>query len=301
MSLKTSENTPEILLPPIAPFVSQNSTTQSTTSAPTSPTEDPCLKPATEGHISDHELEMLKDHIRVLRGLQTPATPTKKPSSAVCKKPRIIPRSNQTSRIRIEAKKCWLMRRCGDFIKPDGDKALTPEKQRCLLNKAKHLTAEEIFVEQQRAEADYLKYLASRARTDKGFRSNRASEFRFKHMRGEPILSSYYEDAYDYHEKPPFFVAHRYKPLPVWKLPRIDKDKETWFVPQNDDGDLPLYVIPKEEQKKKGKRKPLKRKHGHKRVPRPTKSKLVTVVTKKSDKLPYVTRKNRGPSKPLTM
>lgn len=272
MSQETAEKSSEIdaIVPPThAPFdEDQSFTTQSTTTtpAPTSLPEDPCEKPITPGPITERDLEMLKNHIRMSKGMQVISPPIKKRTP--CKVPLQPPRPTETSRVRTEMRKYRLIQRLDDFVKYhtgeyseffSGDKPLTAEQQQALFNKAKHLTAEEIKDENRRAEISYLKYLAEKVQTSKDFRQNRASQFRFKHTRGEPILSSYYEDAYDYHEKPPFSVARRYRPLPCWKLPPIDKNKEMWFVPQ-DDGDVPSYSIVKEEPKKK--------KRSHKRVER---------------------------------
>lgn len=186
--------------------------------------------------------------------MQITAPPADKRPMNYAKPPKVAPRTNETSRIRAELRKYRLIQRCGELAKhfmgkdselfPDG-KALTSEQERELLNKAKHLTAEQIAAEKHAAEMEYLKYMAERCKTQANYRPNLSSELRLKHTHGEPVLSSTFQHYYLNYEKPPFHFAREYKSFPRWKLPPIDKKKEIWYHPLLDDGGVPLHAQPK--------------------------------------------------------
>ncbi len=222
-------------------------TTTTTTTTP-APEVDPYEyeKSVSAGRITDTEIEKLKDIVRLDRGLRDSSSPIRKPINV--HEPSIRPRPNETSRIRMELRTFRLMRRCGNLvgqITPDQELMLTEKRKRTedvneLLRRAKELTLEDVELETERAELERLREIAVHAKEEGTFRGNVSSEMRYKHVRGEPILTSRFQETFYQYMKPPFETKVIRDPLLKRRLPAIDKEKEMWLWPVDDADDIGL-------------------------------------------------------------
>lgn len=238
------------------------------TPTPSPPPIDPheYEKATFENQLDDRSYDTLKEHIRLVRGLQLTA-PASMPISrssnpCSCQKPKVAPRENETSRIRARLRKHRLLQRSGKLA---SGKELTPKEEKALFDEVKHLNAEQLEEQCYHDEIRYLKYMAEHVQSSE-FRVNRASEFRYKHNRGEPLLTGALRYNFETFEKPPFVMARDYKPPPRWKMPPIDKKREVWLLPTNDVDGVPLHFQMKSPQTKpavgrKANRKPIKRQY----------------------------------------
>lgn len=233
-------------------------TTEAPTTTTTSPTPDPYEyeKAAYKTvPMTDDELEQLKEHIRFLNGL--PLTRERpKPKVATLAPPKMRPRATLTSWKRVQLQQRRLVTRCGGNLKQkfeEFDRMLADSEDasdvyRRLRNDGMAQTSEQAEALAEQQELQNLKYLAERAKLHEQleYRDNQGSRLRFKSVRGEPIISSAFRNAYEDHIRPPFVVAGRVRQPKVYLRPKIDKRKEIWLAPvDDDDAGPPLHAQPK--------------------------------------------------------
>ncbi|KAK7582659.1 hypothetical protein V9T40_014104 [Parthenolecanium corni] len=254
-----------------------------TTATTLSPTPDPneYEKWAHKNiYLDDSELHLLKEHVRLLNGLPLAE---EKPLRRITKlkPPKVWPRATLTSRGRAQLQQRRLVVRCGSNLKEKVDEYDDMMKSsdsalvyRQLREDAMARTSEEMDLLFEHQELENLKYLAANAREHElvEYRDNQGSRLRFNYIRGEPIISTNFRDAYDDYMKPPFIVPHRICRPKVYNIPKIDKRKEIWLVPVEEDEGIPLHMRPKTPDPKdkrsrkerarpvvkKGKRTPMK-------------------------------------------
>ncbi len=202
--------------------------------------------------MKDSDLDMLKEQVRMFRGLPATREQVRKPVDR-SQPPTVPPRPTLTSRRRAELQQRRMIVRCSDLKEKYHEydrmmeSANSGEIYRQLRDDAMGKTNEELDLQFERQELDNLRSLASRAKeSDSGeFRDNQGSKLRFKHIRGEPIISGKFRDSYDDYMKPPFMVPRKIIQPKIYNLPKIDKNKEIWFVPVDDDDSIPLHTQPK--------------------------------------------------------
>lgn len=221
-----------------------------------SPTPDPNeYEKSAHGHIAlaDRDLDLLKEHVRLLNGL--PAT-LQKPARRIAqlRPPRVWPRATLTSRRRAQLQQRRMVVRCGGNLKRKFDEyermtksADSAHVYRQLRRHAMARTNEEMELQLEHHELRNLRALAERAKRHEllEYRDNQGSRLRFKHIRGEPIISSNFRAAYDDYAKPPFAVPRRIRQPKVYNLPEIDKRQQIWLVPVDDDQGAPLHTQPR--------------------------------------------------------
>lgn len=273
-----------------SPFVSdlykhhrRNAKTVETTPPPTSTTtQSPIHDPYeyeksayTTIPMTDGELELLKEHVRLLHGLP----PTKEKHwrrVTTLQPPKVQPRATLTSWRRTQLQQRRMVVRCGGNLKQKFDeyeRMMASSEDAALVYRrlrddamAQTTDQTDSLFEQQ--ELQNLKYLAEQAKEREvvEYRDNQGSRLRFKCVRGEPIISSNFRDAYDDHTRPPFAVVRRTRQPKVYLQPKIDKRKEIWLMPVDDDDGRPLHTQPrtpdpkdKRSRQKKGARPAVKR------------------------------------------
>lgn len=253
--------------------------TIATTPPPTTTTPSPAPDPneyekSAHRHVSvtDSELDLLKEHVRLLHGL--PPT-VEKPLRRITTlgPPKVLPRPTLTSARRSQLQQRRMVVRCGGNIKAkfdEYDRMVESDDSalayRRLREDAMAHTAEEMDLQFEHQELQNLKYLAEHAKRHEvlEYRDNQGSRLRFKHIRGEPIISSNFRDSYDSYTKPPFALQLRIRQPSERHLPKIDKRKEIWLLPVADDGDegrLPQHAQlrtpdPKDKRTRKQRARP---------------------------------------------
>lgn len=224
---------------------------------PPPPPEDPLdyEKSVFKGRIAEGDLSFLKEQIRVSKGLPLTLDKEKlKPKINSIKSPKVKPHSTFTSRKRRQLQQHRILVRCAnmreqyrEFEKEHSDDGSTDEKFRDLRNEALSKTDEEVNHEFEQEELANLKALAVRAKKHeiRNFAETRGSTYRYKYNRGQPIISENFRNSYDDYQKLPFCLCPKlFEPKPH-QLPSIDKQKETWMVPLEDDHGIPLHYQPK--------------------------------------------------------
>lgn len=175
------------------------------------------------------------------------------------KPPKVWPRDTLTSRRRAQLQQRRIIIRCGSNLKEKSDEYDRMMKStdstsmyRQMREDAMAQTNEDMDLLFEHQELENLKYLAERAKENEvvEYRDNQGSRLRFKYIRGEPIISSNFVDAYDDYMKPPFIVPNRIRQPKFYHLPKINKRQEIWLVPVDDEEGLPLHAQPKTPKRK---------------------------------------------------
>lgn len=222
-----------------------------------------------QGRVSDTDIELLKNMILESRGLRKSSQPRRRRCLNAANPPRIRPKTNETSRIRMEWRAYRLHQRCGAMLKSpaldaeliealaaaDEEEALStkPPKKlgQAMLCKAKQLTPEQIEDQLERHELRRLREQALTAKAEGPIRENNCSTYRYKLARGEPIISSQFRDTFYDFWRPPFVNAARRLNLRYATGARhqrlaIDKSSQIWLWPTDEDDGIPLHRLPKE-------------------------------------------------------
>lgn len=203
------------------------------------------------GRVSNKDFHLLKEALRAKHGF-----PLKEKKTPQCidirRPPRRPPRSNLTSRRRMEVQRHRLIVRCTNILRAlENYNRLTElpqEESRCVFEQLRtdimNRTREDLDLEMELQELSYLKSLAEKERNNiVCSRDNRVSTFRYQHNRGQPIISSYFRENFDGYQRPPFIPAWGKFKLTTRNLPEIDKDHEIWLVPI-EDNDTPSILAP---------------------------------------------------------
>lgn len=200
--------------------------------------------------INEQDLDILKEQVRILKGLPTTMDKQKRKIDSV-KPPKLDPRPTFTSRKRKELQQHRMLVRCANL--KDKYREYEKEKQandddadekfRQLRSEAMAKTNEDVNNEFELEELENLKTLATKAKEKEVtvFKETQGSRLRYKFNRGQPIISGNFRNAYDDYFKPPFHLCKDiYRPK-IYNLPRIDKQKETWLIPVDDEMGIPLH------------------------------------------------------------
>lgn len=247
-------------------------TTPSTTTPPPPPHKHEYERAMSQGRVADADIELLKNLIRASHGLRKSSlSPPRRRNLRfnAADPPRIEPKSNGTSRIRLEWRAYRLYQRCGVVLgppEPDQEEAQygaqygeTPKKVvDAMLRQAKRMTAEQIEDELDRQDLLRLRELALAAKRQGAFRENQCSTFRYKLARGEPIITGQFRETFSDYLRPPFVNAARRLNLRYTTGARhraaIDKSAQIWLWPTADDDGIPLHRLPKSTPRKDDRR-----------------------------------------------
>lgn len=211
----------------------------------------------TQGRITDAEIETLKNCIRVNYGLPVEDAPDRKAVPKASLLPQIVPKSNETSRMRSRMHAYRLLRLCGaliDGVSPDEAKMLDEKEPlsdelKTKLLKAREWTPEQLEEAFEKAEFERLRRTAMSVREAGPFKENNCSAYRYQRIRHEPIVTEYFRRTYSNHTKPPFELSWRYSAPTAKSLPPINKKKEIWLIPVEDDDGTPLQTQSKSSEK----------------------------------------------------
>ncbi len=208
------------------------------------PTVDP--SPNSDG-LSAADVEKLKEHIRLFKGLPPTLQEIRKPIDRQ-KPPALDPRVNRTQQRRLELQRFRLAKNL-ELLKKKYDEYLEEEEEekeevlRLMTLAARAKTCEEIQRDEEEEDFENLKKLSIVARNNQltEFRSNRNSELRLKALRTEPIITAHFRNVFEEHGKTPFSVPRKYEYPKRYQIPPIDRKNEVWYHPFDDETDIPLH------------------------------------------------------------
>lgn len=211
----------------------------------------------TQGRIKDSEIEILKNCVRINFGLPLPNAPKRKRIPKPEESPQITPKSNETSRMRLQLHAYRVLRLCGtvlDKISPEEEKMLTFKEPLSEELKAKLLKAREWNMEQleeafEKVDLERLRRTAMTAHETGPFKENNSSTFRYQRLRQQPIVTDFFRRSYNRYGKPPFELSWRYTVPSAKGLPAIDKKKQIWLIPVEEDDSTPLHMQQKSPEK----------------------------------------------------
>ncbi|XKL59003.1 hypothetical protein PGB90_000019 [Kerria lacca] len=218
--------------------------------------------------ISKLEVEKLKEHIRLCKGLPLINEVPRKHIDFL-KPPYPHPRSNYTHKRRIERQQYQMVKNL-ECLKEKYKQYIENDEQediRKLLElAAKTKTCVGIKYDNEFEDLMNLKKLATIAKNHQSedYRSNRNIELRLKALRREPIITEHFKNAFNQYGKAPFIVPKKYEYPKAYQVPKINRKKEVWYHPFDDYVDsVPLQYqqnlqpIDKRSQKEKA-RPPLR-------------------------------------------
>ena len=200
--------------------------------------------------LGDNDLSKLKEQVRILKGLPLTEDKGRRRKIDSAKPPKVPPKSTFTSCKRKELQQHRMLVRCAnlkdkyreyELVKVEKENAAEIFRQ--LRSESMAKTIEQVDHEFDMEELENLKNLASKAKEQEvvSFRETHGSKLRYRFNRGQPIISENFRNSYDDFSKPPFTVCKDIFRPKIHQLPKIDKQRETWYVPVDDEEGIPLH------------------------------------------------------------
>lgn len=226
------------------------STPPPTTPPPPPPDPHDYEKSIYKDRVGEQDLSKLKEQVRILKGL--PLTVDKdanKPKIDSTKAPKVCPRGTFTSCKRKELQQHRMLVRCANLKEKYREYESNLEKEnadeifRQLRSESMAKTVEQVDHEFNMEELENLKTLATKAKEQEvvSFKETHGSKLRYRYNRGQPVISDNFRNSYDDYFKPPFTICRNIYQPKIYQLPKIDKKRETWYIPVDDDQGIPLH------------------------------------------------------------
>lgn len=299
-----------------------------TVTTTTTTTPEPTVQPGLEDYapfifnnvISEKDLAVLKQCVRNQLKAHSPdadETPIAKRSFNLHHPPKIPPKMNGTSRIRVQLHAYRVLQLCGaliDHMNPadaslkDSNSMSVGDEVREKIRAVQKWSPTQLQLAFERAEFERLRDLANSTRSSTTpAKHNKSSQIRYRSVRNQLIPSERFRKAFAQYHRPPFMLNPRgcRSGLPE-KRPPIGK-REIWLYPEEEDLSLPPLTrqkkAPKEEKRSRRQivRPPLKAytKEPRKRITqemvhprRPKRHKRPMVPTKSEVRAEKVARKS---------
>lgn len=182
---------------------------------------------STGDQIPEAEIEKLKEHIRLCTGLALTIEQRRKRIDFT-KPPNTYPKSNWTNKCRLELQKYKINRRKKHI--ESCKKSLTE-----LEKLASPLAAYCEYIENsEEIEClEKLKQLSLEARKKQpsDYKSNNNSQLRLKALHNEPIITTYFKNTFEVHQKAPFVMARRIEYPKRYQMPKLEGKNKVWLYP----------------------------------------------------------------------
>lgn len=194
---------------------------------------------STGDHIPEAEIEKLKEHIRLCTGLALTIEERRKKIDFT-KPPNTYPKSNWTHKCRLELQKHKAIRR----------KKYDERYKKSLIEfmKVASLSAESTYCEyiENSEEIECLEKLKqlsleAKKKQPSDYKSNKNSQLRLKALHNEPIITTYFKNTFEVHQKAPFVMARRIEYPKRYQMPKLEGKNKVWLYPfEFYEGDIPL-------------------------------------------------------------
>lgn len=193
--------------------------------------------------ISDTDLEKLRQHIRVLKGLTLTEEKTRKKIDFTSP-PIISPRLNAAATLRASIHRRWIEINLPSIMKKYSltEEKVDEELTDFLRKEALSRSYCDYIEEKENEYQENLKKLSQLAKSneDPHFRANKNFDLRLKTAKGLPIITEDFRRAYENFEKTPFHFSKKCE-LKSRQLQPIDEENEMWLYPFIEDEPIPLH------------------------------------------------------------
>lgn len=200
--------------------------------------------------ISDNDVEKLKEHVRILKGLTLTKEKTKK-NLDFLGPPVVTPRSNTAADLRTKIQHRWLELNLKSLMKKYSltEKDVDEKLYRTLRKEALTRSCSEYSDEKEIESSEDLKKLSilMKHHEESTYRTNRNYDFRLRTIKGMPIITEHFKAWYEDYQKSPFVLSRKLIEPRVCQMPAINEDEEIWLFPFAREDLVPLHWLKKTE------------------------------------------------------